>query len=677
MATIPGYNQRIIRPRQVANIYNPQAIQNAGSFARGTADVAQTGMEVALKIQQANDVTAVNEAIIQKQRSDLDYLDQTRQDRNGNPFGFAKEMEPEIVKRDDEIMNNLPSSAAKKAFKETATRLNLQSYESNLNWENTRSTQIFAERIESSIDQNNLLMLRAGQEGAPIDDYLKNVDASTIAAGGVFAPEKLADINRTGRSEGLSYYIQGMAERDPYEAKKLLDSKKYDEDLGADRLSALYTVTDREIERSQAKVKMEVKEDAAAIEKAAGLGLKTPDDVITSLADRADALEIEGLGDSLRSFGAVQDTASEFAVKSVADQRVQLEDVGKSVESGDLSRVDEYAALQNVLNTKTEMINGGQGWEYYSSHDIVASPEPFDMSDPVATAQAIQARRTDVERVLELEGFAMPILTKQEVDTLKQTYNEGGTSGVAEMLTNIGDNMNFNEKRSLANMMSKTDASMLAAALNQPTDIAEGILRGSRSKGEVTTDKVRQKSNELLGGYIFDPDASESVHSAVYAYYKDLSLKAGDASKEVDTKRLQKAVDDVIGKPAEISVGGKGSKVFLYRNEDGNFEKASSVEQTLKSMDLQVLRAASNGAVPMTSDGTVLDNKDIVGKAQFITYGDGQLIAEYPGLGVIVSDKGGPFIFDLRKMKQAYATLGKKRDTTADYNDLVSQGYVK
>jgi hypothetical protein len=253
MPRIPEYTVGIVRERQTPNNFSMQKINDAGAAMRGIAGITNAGAQLAIQMKQADDATAVNDAIIAKQRSDIEWLETTRTQRQDNPFGFAKEIEPELKKRDDEIIKNLPSSAAKRAFSETSKRLNLQTFESNFNWENTRKTQIFASRVQDSIENNNILMLRAGREGLAPDEYLKNVDAATVAAGGVFAADKLADINQAGRGEGLKYYLQGMMESNPSRVKDILDSKKYDADLGADSILRLTKMAEEELERRKVK----------------------------------------------------------------------------------------------------------------------------------------------------------------------------------------------------------------------------------------------------------------------------------------------------------------------------------------------------------------------------------------------------------------------------------------
>jgi hypothetical protein len=655
MPRIPEYTQNIIRQRAVPNTVNFQAIEDAGATMRGVAKITDAGAQLAIKIKEANDVTAVNDAVIAKQESDLEWLEEIKKQRQDNPFGFAKDIKPEFKKRDEEIIKNLPSSAAKRAFRDTSARLNLQNYQSAFNWENTRSTQIFASRIQNSIENNNLLMLRAGKEGKDPEQYLKNVDAATVAAGGVFAADKLADINQAGRGEGLKYYLQGMVDTNPQKVKEILDSKKYDDALGAEGVMSMYNKADAEIERQQAKYKAEISEDINAVEKAAAMGLTTPDDVLQSLAQKADTFEMDGVGDNLRKYASIQNTANTFAKMSVKDQAAQLKSLETEVESGNLDKVDEYSALANVYQNKLKMIDSDP-WGYYSAHDIIHSPEPVNFQDPAQVKTSFESRRADVARVRELEGMTMPLLSNQEIAQIKTSFEKDGPESTANILASLGQGMNFDERRALSQQFAKDDAGIIAAALNQPQDVAEGILFGAKAKGEVSQDKVRVSVNSKIAGMVFDPEANESMQSAVYAYYKKLSLDAGDLSKEPDEDRIQKAIEDVVGKPAEISVNGSPSKVFLFR-DDGKFIKENELEDVLSGFDDQIIKKA-NGSIPMTSDGQIVGSEDIKSKATFTTAGDGQYVAVYPGLGYIMDDKGQPYIFDIRNMKKAYKERG-------------------
>ena len=368
MPRIPEYTVGIVRERQTPNNFSLQKISDAGATMRGISNIADAGARLAIQMKQADDATAVNDAIIAKQRSDIEWLETTRKQRENNPTGFAKEIEAELKKRDDDIAKNLPSSAAKRAFMQTSARLNLQSFESNFNWENTRRTQIFAARVQDSIENNNILMYRAGREGADPDQYLKNVDAATVAAGGVFAAEKLANINQAGRGEGLKYYLQGIIERNPFQAKKILESKKYDKDLGADGIARLYDATDRAIIAYEKKA-----QEASLVESLMSTGLADPSNaehrkIIGKIYAESGLLDglIAGDGD------AINETINLVAKTSIVPEQAQTVLRGYMSNGTDEQRQLAYEIVARIEDVKPSAVSGPAGFSEREVKDAAA-----------------------------------------------------------------------------------------------------------------------------------------------------------------------------------------------------------------------------------------------------------------------------------------------------------------
>lgn len=658
MPRIPEYTTTVIRERAVADTFDMGAISRAGEMFSGASQAFGVASDIALKFERANEATAVNEAVIAKQRENIDYLEQVKQQRQGNPSNAAADVEKDLKKRDQEIAETLPSRRAKQAFMNSASRINLQEYGNMVNWENTRKAQIYAGRIQNAISDNNILMLRAGREGLPIDDYLRNVDATTVAATGVFAPEKLTQINQSGRAEGLSYYLQGVAERNPSEAKRLLDSKKYDDDLGAGGLQQLYRVVDAEQKRVQAQAQADIKQEARAIEDAAKLGLTVQDDVIRSLATKAESAGLSPVAQSLNMYADNQVKARDFAGLSMADEVSQLKEIAKDIEGGNLERVAEYDVLSNVFQNKQKMISEGRGWEFYSAHNIVREPEPMNMADPESVSASISQRRGDMQRIQDLEGFSIAPLTANEIAMLKDTYQTGRAGEVSTVLAGLTGALEPDERRALSQQLEMAKAPILAAAMGQPMEVAEGIIAGSKLPDVASGTDMNGTINEKLTGYVYDAEAYVGASQAIKSYYKHLSLLEGDSGQSVDRKRMERAIEEVLGRPAEISVNGRPSKVILYRGEDQQFVRPAHVENIFENMTLDSV--SSDGSYPVSSDGSPVDLSEVNQTATFITVGDGKYIAEFPGLGMLLDSKGGPFVFDTRQIEQRLGGLTPK-----------------
>jgi hypothetical protein len=369
MATIPEYTRGIIRQRQTPDAFNLGAIQDAGSVMRGVSTAADFGAQIAIAHERANEATAVNDAIIAKQKEDLEYLDTVRKQNENNPFGFAKRIEPEMEKRDAERAKALPSERARKAYLETSKRLNLGIYEGNFNWENTRKTQIYAGRVQNSLDNINLLALRAGREGRPIEDVFKDVDATTAAAGGVLSTDKLMQINQSGRSDAAAFWIDGMVGQNPYQAKDALDSGKYDTALGASRLASAYGKAEAEIKRRE----KEVAEAQSVADLLAGNRLADPsnkDDrkLVNSMYINAGILERFQAGDA----EAVKATTTLIKQTSIIPESVQSTLRGYMSNGNTEQKKMAYSFVSQIEEINPAAVTGAGGFTEKEIKDAAA-----------------------------------------------------------------------------------------------------------------------------------------------------------------------------------------------------------------------------------------------------------------------------------------------------------------
>ncbi len=413
----------------------------------------------------------------------------------------------------------------------------------------------------------------------------------------------------------------------------------------------------RYLERVQAGERDDIRDQAQKIDEAAKLGLTIPKQNIDALASRAAATGMEREAKTIREYGDVQDAAGAFAVKSFAAQRTDLLALKATVEKGDVNSVNKYSALAKVYENKVEMMKTDP-WQYYAAHGLVKAPQAINISDPKAVAQAFIDRKPDIARVKELEGPLvppLPLLTKPEVEQIKQVTENGNAQQSASMLASLGANLDHDEKRSLSQAIAtQANAPLVAAALNQPLDIGTRILAGEKAKGDVPAGKVRDAVNLAIGGTVLDPEANEAIHESVYSYYKELSLQAGDTAKEVNTDRLNKSIEDVVGKNVSISPKffGPTSKVFTYRDDKGQFVDENKLEDILGGITDDKLKKV-NGDLPYASDGEQVKASDILKKARFVSLGDGLYGAVYDGLGVVSGKNGKPYVFDARKLEKA------------------------
>lgn len=234
MPRIERYTRGIIKPRAVADTVNPRAISDAVAPYAGAAEASGFVADKLDKFVQAQEATAVNEAIIKNKKQKMEFLDAKRKENMLNPTEFAKRIEPELKKIDDEMAQNLPTGRAKSAFQERMQQINLSAYENNFQWERTRQVEIMADRIEVATKNSADMSYLAGQSGALIDDIIKDAQATVVAAGTFLSPEAQRKSSQAIMESVYGSYLKGVGEKNPYEAIALLNDDKYISALGAD-----------------------------------------------------------------------------------------------------------------------------------------------------------------------------------------------------------------------------------------------------------------------------------------------------------------------------------------------------------------------------------------------------------------------------------------------------------
>lgn len=246
MGSIPEFTRTVLPDTavgsaaiSVSRAQNDINSANIGEARHQALDIQSMMTEYQTREAMAKNATWVNEAAVQSQKDAADLSMSMRQARLGKPEGFAKDFDKEIEKTHRKQLQAAPSEAARTALKGTLDGMRGQIYQKNISWGHERQVTLFAESTERTLDNLSTLALRAGQNGEPVDDLLKNSDATMFAGATFMDTAKAADMGKSARQKLLSNYIEGLAEKNPAEAIALLKSKKYDDDLGADHIQKL------------------------------------------------------------------------------------------------------------------------------------------------------------------------------------------------------------------------------------------------------------------------------------------------------------------------------------------------------------------------------------------------------------------------------------------------------
>lgn len=247
---INRYTKAVIVPRQTPNLVDEGAIARAGAVAGGLAEVVGFASDEMEKFRLADEKTKVNQASIDFQKESFDLNQSMRDQYKGNPKGYSTAYSEAQAELKQKYSDSLESREAKEAFGLSADRLNLSYYQQNVGWQKQRSAAIYGERVKDAADKNAVLAYRAAQSGETIDQFLKNADANAVASSGVVSPERVANVREESRSAAVTSYIQGLIDNDNLvAAEAMVNSGKYDQDLGVSKISSLSNSIEKELKK--------------------------------------------------------------------------------------------------------------------------------------------------------------------------------------------------------------------------------------------------------------------------------------------------------------------------------------------------------------------------------------------------------------------------------------------
>lgn len=609
--------------------------------------------EYAARDIAANNATWVNQATIQFKKDMADATDQLREARAGNPEGFAQQFDADMLKKQEDFLKAAPTADAQRAARDTIARMREAQYEENLGWSRQRKVELYAGSLETSQDNLTGLAVRAAQHGQPIDDLLNNADASALAGATIVSgPEKVDKIRHTMREGIINAYMTALTEQNPYAAKKLLDSGKYDKELGGSGINTFQNHIDDEIKKreneAKAKLRIGLADDVANVEQSGRLGIEVPKETISSIISRSEAAGLPEVAKKMRSFEELQTETIKFAKQPLEVQVKALAASKSEVEAGNLASVDKYAAESEILKTKVAAIKTDP-WSYYGQRNVVRTPQPLDFASPEKASYEIDQRRLSAHTVKELDGVNLPLLTPSEIDRMKEVYDTG-TPQAASRMINQFSNLKPDEMDAIANTISKTSPVLgVAIAVGDPV-VSQRIIEGSKIKSAVTPADVRRQVDKTLAGVIDDPVLNEGIQASIFSYYKSLQFQQGSDKDTVDGDLVDKSITDILGPIATIHGNSwwGGSNVLSYKDQ-GVYVPSEILNNKLSGITDEQIKA--QGQNPVGSLGIKFTAKDLLKSGRFVSSGDGKYgVVDTAGNRVMNQD-GSVFIINARKLK--------------------------
>ncbi len=255
MARVQRFDRNVL-----ANEVQPAMIGLAGSTAGAVASVADTTANVLGTIAQAEkqvqEQTWLTEATVKLQTQMIDAQEAMQKDFSETPDGYSKKATEAYKKSVQGLMQGAPSRGAKLAFNKITGSMQADMYGKWRSWESNRKIEIYASSLDNSLQQLGTLAYRQADPGE-LANLQNQVEMAMVGADGLLAPDVIGKTKQKAMESVAQNLWMGVNERNPYNARKLLDSKQLDSMLPPEKLAGLREKSQNEIERREREARQE------------------------------------------------------------------------------------------------------------------------------------------------------------------------------------------------------------------------------------------------------------------------------------------------------------------------------------------------------------------------------------------------------------------------------------
>lgn len=235
MPRIPIYQRQ--------NIGTPNVIDNGlGSIGKAVSNTANAALRLDFLRQKQQDKIVANQLASDFQLQTLDDWQKFKASRADNPIGLADDFDSFLRKKKQDILN---SKDYNKDVKEQVSKFidsNRISFKQKaLQEQDNLVLNNFGAKIEQSSQNNNLLAYKAGQslDLSSLDNVNNLIKNNVQASQGIVSSDIAEEMKITQTQNAYSNFFKGSLENHPDQTLELLDSGKFDKELGADNLISL------------------------------------------------------------------------------------------------------------------------------------------------------------------------------------------------------------------------------------------------------------------------------------------------------------------------------------------------------------------------------------------------------------------------------------------------------
>lgn len=541
--------------------------------------------------------------------------------------------------------------------------------------------------VGATIDlESNTLFTNPDPKAFPVTlkRVLSTIDGLTIPA------DKKEELASAARDQmGLSF-VRGLAQKDPYAARQLIQSGQLNDIVGKDKLPALNERIDGEIRSAEAEVRRQqaearreareqreeigdrVEDNIAYLESGGQMDAATVQDTIET-ARRIGRPELARRAERL---GVASVVTTQFRGAAPAELQDHIHELDKRINAaGDKASpallAEREASVKLLGNMQTALKEDPLSW---ASRAGSAKLDPIDWNNPasmrarVAPATATARRYgTPIQFFTDEEKAALTATLAtakpEQKLAIARTITRGFGASSGEALKTLGLNGTF------------THAAGLASYGGQHSDVARRIFVGQETAKTSALvpqgDRVNALARAELGRSLaYQPQTMQNAVAAANALYVERATRRGIKSRDEFDEDLWKqglneALGGLGGSGGLYTPGTAGVRGYVRSNKPQVVLPVGMTparfDDLIYNISAAEVKAAGGGKAPTDSQGRPLALSSFRGASLF-SKGDGKYLVSLDANGTQFLRGSGPngyYVLDVKALDRMRAAAAR------------------
>lgn len=531
--------------------------------------------------------------------------------------------------------------------------------------------------VGATIDlESNTLFTNPDAKAFPVTlkRVLSTIDGLAIPA------DKKEELASAARDQmGLSF-VRGLAQRDPYAARQLIQSGKLNDIVGKDKLPALNERIDGEIRsveaeqrRQQAEARREVREQRQEVgdrieDNIAYLesGGTMPAAQVADTIQTARSIGRPELARRAERLGVASIVATQFRGAAPTELQDHINDLSRRINAaGDkapTALLAEREASEKLLGTmSTELKKDPLSW---AARAGAAELAPIDWNDP----QTMRARVAPAIATARRYGTGVEFFTDEEKAAFGTAIAKANPEQKLAIARNITRAFGAQAGPALKSLGSQSFqfAGGLAGYGGQHADVARRIFVGQELSQKTSIipggDKLAVLANDTLGRSLaYQPETSRAAIAAANALYVERASRRGIKSREEFDEDLWKqglseALGGAGGRGGLYTPGTAGVRGYVRSNKPTVVLPVGMAPDRFDDLIYNItpaeVKAAGGGKLPADSQGRPISLGTFRGASLF-SKGDGKYLVSLDANGTQFLRGAGPngyYVLDVKAL---------------------------